>query len=312
MTPEQLAYYNQLVATGMSAEQAMATLQQAIAAQTPAAAQPVAAVVQPVPTLPVTAQPALPVALPVQAQPVALPLQQGPALQIKQAGEELNDAPASGDVEQLPLPVGFNIMNCAIHKQVAEKTSRTPPWECTVEELRERVTFRDVQAPSNRNANEYHLRAFLSPKSLDMGVVLGNDANGAPINTIMTEPKYAEAVKEEFLNTIVKPGHFDKLLLETAQEMLKSKQEKDAAPKKAPVNTESADAALAELETMGAPSIPDMPATMPAMPAGIQAPAMPANVPAMPAMAAPVLGGIPAMPAMPAMPTMPAGLPTLG
>lgn len=233
-------------------------------------------------------------------------------------------APASNEVQQVALPTDFNLMAFATHKEKAESSSaRKPAWECTAEELRERVTFRDVQAPSNRNHAEYHLRPFLSPKSLPLEEVLGNDANGNPINTIIVPAEYAEGAKEQFLAQVVKPGYMDALLLRVAQEIKEAKEERDAAPKKAPVDTAAADAALSDLEAMNAQAMPvgvpaGVPTNVPAMeqvaqpvqqvaqpmgvPAGVPA-GVPQGVPAMPA-------GAPAgtVPAQQAMPQMPAGM----
>lgn len=229
--------------------------------------------------------------------------------------------PATAEVVQVAAPAGFNVMQFAVHKAKAESSnSRTPVWECGVEELRSRVTFRDVQAVSNRNPNEYHLRPFLSPKSLPMEEVLGKDAAGNDINTIIVEAQYADAAKQQFLDMVVAPGHMDAVLLRVAQEIHQSKLERDAAPKKAPVDAAAGDAALADLEAMNAGGVPAM--TAQAVPAGIPqaAPvaAAPAGIPqAMPAgvvAQAPVAQAAPVAQQAPmGLPAgMPAGIPPLG
>ncbi|QMP18268.1 hypothetical protein phiV141_11 [Vibrio phage phiV141] len=210
-------------------------------------------------------------------------------------------APASNEVAQVAAPADFNIMAFAVHKEKAESSNaRKAPWECTVEELRERVTFRDVQAPSNRNSAEYHLRPFLSPKSLPLEEVLGADANGNAINTIIVPAQYADAAKEQFINTVVNAGYLDQILLRTAQELKVAKEERDAAPKKAPVDTAAADAALADLEAANVAQ------TAPVAPTAQVAPvAAPVAEQAVPqAQVAPTAQAIPQMPA-----GMPAGIP---
>lgn len=231
--------------------------------------------------------------------------------------------PATAEVVQVAAPAGFNVMQFAVHKAKAESSnSRTPVWECGVEELRSRVTFRDVQAVSNRNPNEYHLRPFLSPKSLPMEEVLGKDAAGNDINTIIVEAQYADAAKQQFLDMVVAPGHMDAVLLRVAQEIHQSKLERDAAPKKAPVDAAAGDAALADLEAMNAGGVPAMAPAMVA-PAGIPqaapvaaAPvaAAPAGIPqAMPAGVAVAQAAPVAQQAPMGLPAgMPAGIPPLG
>lgn len=199
-------------------------------------------------------------------------------------------APQTREVVQQAAPAGFDFMQYATHKAKAESsTSRKAPWECSVEELRERVTFRDVQAVSKRNDAEYHLRPFLSPKPLEMSSVLGNDQSGNPINTIIIPAELADATKDSFMERVVKAGLLDEQLLATAAQLKADKEERDAAPKKAPVNTAAADAALADLEatvnTAPVNTVPaqGVPAGIPAqgVPAQGVAPSMPNNIPVM-------------------------------
>lgn len=233
------------------------------------------------------------------AAQVAPTAQVAPAMQA--APTAAVEAPASNEVAQVAAPADFNIMQFAVHKEKAESSNaRKAPWECTVEELRERVTFRDVQAPSNRNNAEYHLRPFLSPKSIPLEKVLGNDQNGNPINTIIVPVQYQDAAKKQFIDQVVNQGYLDQLLLETAQELKIAKEERDAAPKKAPVNTEAADAALADLEAANVAQAAPAPVAG-GVPAGV-----PAGVPT--EQAAPVAQAAPAMPQGAPM-GMPAGIP---
>lgn len=233
---------------------------------------------------------------PAMAQATAAPV----AAPVAAAQAPAQAAPASNEVAQVAAPADFNIMAFAVHKEKAESSNaRKAPWECTVEELRERVTFRDVQAPSNRNSAEYHLRPFLSPKSLPLEEVLGADANGNAINTIIVPAQYADAAKEQFINTVVNAGYLDQILLRTAQELKVAKEERDAAPKKAPVDTAAADAALADLE---AANVAQAAPVAGGVPTGI-----PAGVPT-DQVAAPVAQAAPAMPQGAPM-GMPAGIP---
>lgn len=204
-------------------------------------------------------------------------------------------APATREVPQTAAPAGFDIMQYATCKVKAESSSsRKPNWECTAAELRERVTFRDVQAVSKRNPAEYHLRPFLSPKSLELAPIFGENADG-PINTIVVPAELAEATKQQFIDRVVNSGALDSQLLEVAQQMKLDKEERDAAPKKAPVNTAAADAALADLEaTVNVPvqvgvTAQAAPVAAPAQAAPAQQSFAPAQAPAMPA-------GIPTMP----------------
>lgn len=222
---------------------------------------------------------------------------QAPTLAPTASVAQAPTAPTTREVEQAAAPAGFDILQYATHKQKAESSSsRKSPWECTAVELRERVTFRDVQAVSKRIDTEYHLRAFLSPKPLDMSVVLGNNEDG-PINTIIVPAQYAEATKEQFMERVVKAGLLDNHLLEVAEQLRKDKEERDAAPKKAPVDTASADAALADLELAQNP--------VAQAPVAAAAPAMQAPVQAQAAVAAPAATQAPAMPAgIPGIPTL--------
>lgn len=239
--------------------------------------------------------------VPAQAAPQAVAQTHGA---VAGAGAVPHSAPVTAEVQQVALPQGFDLMQFAIHKEKAESSNaKTPVWELPIEDLRERVTFRDVQAPSNRNPAEYHLRPFLSPKSLALEAVLGTDAQGNPVNTIIVPTEYSEAAKEDFMNRLVRPGYFDNLLLATAEELRLAKLERDAAPKKAPVDTAAADAAMADLEAMQGAGVP---AGAPAGAVVGQAPA------AAPAFAAPQNSVVPGQeyPAQAAgMPAMPAGAP---
>lgn len=218
-------------------------------------------------------------------------LNQAPTAAVAQAPT----APTTREVTQAAAPAGFDILQYATHKQKAESSSsRKAPWECTAVELRERVTFRDVQAVSKRIDTEYHLRAFLSPKPLDMSVVLGSNESG-PINTIIVPAELADATKEQFMARVVNAGLLDNHLLEVAEQLRKDKEERDAAPKKAPVDTASADAALADLElaqnpvaqapVAQAPVAEQAPVAMQQAPvAQTAAPAMPAGIPGIPSL----------------------------
>lgn len=238
---------------------------------------------------------------PTMAQPAATaPVTAAPTAAVAQTAAPTT--PASNEVAQVAAPAGFNLFAYAVHKEKAESSNaRKPAWECTVEELRERVTFRDVQAPSNRNSAEYHLRPFLSPKSLPLEEVLGADQHGNLINTIIVPAQYADAAKEKFIEQVVNQGYLDQILLRTAQEIKVAKEERAAAPKKAPVDTAAADAALADLEAANVAQAPAAPTAAPVAP--VAAPVAEQAVQAAPAQAAPAQG-IPQMPA-----GMPAGIP---
>lgn len=164
---------------------------------------------------------------------------------------EAQGTPATPAIQQVAPPAGFNIFQHAVAKVKAESsTGRKPAWECTALELRSYVTFKDVQAVSKRNPNEYHMRPFLSPRPIPMERILGNDAAGNPINTIVVPAQYKDAAEAQFRRDVIDAGHLDAVLLEVAQEIKKAKEEKAAAPKKAPVNTAAADQAMADLASL--------------------------------------------------------------
>lgn len=170
---------------------------------------------------------------------------------------EAQGAPATPAVQQVAPPTGFNIFQHAVAKVKAESSSaRKPAWECTAVELRAYVTFKDVQAVSKRNPAEYHMRAFLSPRPIPMERILGNDAAGNPINTIVVPAQYKDAAEAQFREQVVNAGHLDAILLEVAQEIKKAKDEKANAPKKAPVNTAAADQAMADLAALSQSGAP--------------------------------------------------------
>jgi hypothetical protein len=159
----------------------------------------------------------------------------------------LSVATASPAITQVALPAGYSIMQLAAHKAPAEKVaSRKPAWECSVEELRERVTFRDVQAVSKRDPAQYHCRMFLAPRPLEMSLTLGNDPQGHPLNTIVCPAQFTQAVQQQ-LTEYVKAGHFDNALLKCAAELKDSKDNAKPKVKRAPVDKEAAAAALSEL-----------------------------------------------------------------
>lgn len=156
-------------------------------------------------------------------------------------------AAASPAIAQVALPAGYSIMQLAAHKAPAEKVaSRKPAWECSVEELRERVTFRDVQAVSKRDPAQYHCRMFLAPRPLEMSLTLGNDPQGNPLNTIVCPAQFTQAVQQQ-LTEYVKAGHFDTALLKCAAELKDAKDNAKPKVKRAPVDKEAAAAALSEL-----------------------------------------------------------------
>lgn len=156
-------------------------------------------------------------------------------------------AAASPAIAQVALPAGYSIMQLAAHKAPAEKVaSRKPAWECSVEELRERVTFRDVQAVSKRDPAQYHCRMFLAPRPLEMSLTLGNDPQGHPLNTIVCPAQFTQAVQQQ-LTEYVKAGHFDTALLKCAAELKDAKDNAKPKVKRAPVDKEAAAAALSEL-----------------------------------------------------------------
>ena len=170
---------------------------------------------------------------------------------------EAQGAPATPAVQQVAPPAGFNIFQHAVAKVKAESTTaRKPAWECTAVELRSYVTFKDVQAVSKRDPSQYHMRAFLSPRPIPMERILGNDAAGNPINTIVVPAQYKDAAEAQFREQVINGGHLDAVLLEVAQEIKKAKDEKANAPKKAPVNTAAADQAMADLAALSQASAP--------------------------------------------------------
>lgn len=208
-------------------------------------------------------------------------------------------APATPEVEQLALPADFNIAAFAITKVASTGTARKKPYEeCTIEELRDRVTFRDVQGP-NKDGVNYHMRPALHPKTLDIACLgLTDPTAGTPCNTIVVPLAYKDSI-EDYVKQLVTQGYFDAELQRAVAEHIADKAAKELEAKKAPVNTAAADNALAELQAAPAATVAPVEvaqsgvAPVQAMPASLQQ--------AAPAAVAPAMPGMPSMPGMPTM-----------
>ena len=189
-------------------------------------------------------------------------------------------APEKAEIAQVAFPQGFNPMELVVAKVAATSgtPARKPYWECTIEELRERVTFRDVQGP-NKAEGEYHCRPALHPRTVSLEALGTDPATGVPYNTFIVGSQFKDAI-EAWLTQVIAAGHLDNALLECAQEHYKSKMEKDAEPKRAPVDADAAQNALDELSAQpAAPMMQDVQQVgMPGMPVAAPAVAQPAAV----------------------------------
>lgn len=150
---------------------------------------------------------------------------------------------------------GFNIMAFAqTAVPAAGSERRTPAWECTIEELRERVNVRDLQTPGKKDELNAKLRLNLAPVYAEL-TAYGLTPEGTPI-THFVVPRQHEEVAKAKMKADVMAGLHDAALLDAAQRC-KASSEKKAANKlnKAPQDTAGALAALAALEAAQAPAV---------------------------------------------------------
>lgn len=220
------------------------------------------------------------------------------------AGTPATTAP---EVVQQPLPAGFNLAAFCVAKEKSTGTPRKKALaECTIEELRERVTFRDVQGP-NKDGVNYHMRPCLHPKTLDIHAATGftDPASGEAVNTCIVPLAQKDAI-EDYFRQLVAAGYFDAELERARTEKVADDIAKEAEAKKAPVNTAAADNALAELQAapvqaMGAPVGQVMQAAPVAAAPVAAAPVQQAMPTGMQAAAPTAMPGMPTMPGMPGM-----------
>ena len=142
----------------------------------------------------------------------------------------------------------FNLMAFAqTAAPSAAREKRTPAWECGVEELRTRISIRDLQTPAKKDEANAKLRIQLAPQYVELSAY-GTLPDGSPIVQFVV-PRAAEEQARNKLLADVAAGVHDQALLKAAQACKVSAEKKKAnAAKKVPQDSAAAEAAIAALE----------------------------------------------------------------